>query len=98
MQGCSADTSPSTHYTRCTGCSWALASWVSEMSIYLKSIDPMHLVSVGAEGFYSSTCERVWLNPGAGKRRTGIASAPWAMQVRAGGVHAQLGTGGGGWG
>ena len=34
----------------------------------------------GEEGFYSSTCERVYLNPGAGKRRTGIASSPWALQ------------------
>ena len=36
-------------------------------------------VTVGEEGFYSSTCERVYLNPGAGKRRTGIASSPWAL-------------------
>jgi len=38
------------------------------------------VVTIGEEGFYSSTCERVHLNPGAGKRRTGIASSPWALE------------------
>jgi hypothetical protein len=47
------------------------------MALFLRTVDPNHLISVGTEGFYSSTCERVWLNPGAGKRRTGIASSPW---------------------
>ena len=37
-------------------------------------------VTIGEEGFYSRTCEHVYLNPGAGKRRTGIASSPWALQ------------------
>ena len=36
-------------------------------------------MTIGEEGFYSRTCERVHLNPGAGKRRTGIASSPWAL-------------------
>jgi mannan endo-1,4-beta-mannosidase len=65
---------------RCTGCGWALGGWVEEMAQYMKSIDPHHMVSIGEEGFYSSTCERVYLNPGAGKRRIGIASSPWALQ------------------
>ena len=65
---------------RCTGCGWALAGWVEEMSQYMRAIDPNHMVTIGEEGFYSSTCERVYLNPGAGKRRTGIASSPWALQ------------------
>ncbi|GMH38575.1 hypothetical protein BSKO_06459 [Bryopsis sp. KO-2023] len=65
---------------RCTGCGWAISAWVDEMSLYMKSIDPNHMVTIGEEGFYSSTCERVWLNPGAGIRRTGIGSSPWALQ------------------
>ena len=44
-----------------------------------QAIDPNHMVTIGEEGFYSRTCERVFLNPGAGKRRTGIASSPWAL-------------------
>jgi mannan endo-1,4-beta-mannosidase len=64
---------------RCTGCGWAMTEWVTEMAQYMKAIDPHHMVTVGEEGFYSSTCERVYLNPGAGKRRTGIASSPWAL-------------------
>ena len=65
---------------RSTGCGASLQMWVEEMAPYLKAIDPNHLVTLGAEGFYSTTCERVFLNPGAGHRRTGIASSPWASQ------------------
>lgn len=66
---------------RCTGCGWALQAWVEEMSQYLKAItNNQQLVTIGEEGLYSSTCERVYFNPGAGKRRTGIASSPWALQ------------------
>jgi mannan endo-1,4-beta-mannosidase len=65
---------------RCTGCGWALQDWVDEMSMYMRALDPNHMITIGEEGFYSSTCERVYLNPGAGKRRTGIASSPWALQ------------------
>lgn len=65
---------------RCTGCGSALQGWVDEMTMYLKAIDPYHMITIGEEGFYSRTCERVHLNPGAGKRRTGIASSPWALQ------------------
>ncbi len=64
---------------RCTGCGWALQEWIAEMSQYMKAIDPHHMVTIGEEGFYSQTCDRVFLNPGAGKRRTGIASSPWAL-------------------
>eukprot|EP01025_Chloroclados_australasicus_P023458 TRINITY_DN2376_c0_g1_i8.p1 TRINITY_DN2376_c0_g1~~TRINITY_DN2376_c0_g1_i8.p1 ORF type:complete len:1394 (-),score=237.96 TRINITY_DN2376_c0_g1_i8:1244-5095(-) len=65
---------------RCTGCAWALQAWIDEMSIHVKALDPNHMVTVGEEGFYSSTCHRVHANPGAGSRRTGIGSSPWALQ------------------
>eukprot|EP01024_Parvocaulis_polyphysoides_P072986 TRINITY_DN9339_c1_g3_i5.p2 TRINITY_DN9339_c1_g3~~TRINITY_DN9339_c1_g3_i5.p2 ORF type:complete len:297 (+),score=45.56 TRINITY_DN9339_c1_g3_i5:170-1060(+) len=65
---------------RCTGCGWALQAWIEEMAIHMKAIDPNHLVTIGEEGFYSATCDRVHINPGAGTRRTGIGSSPWALQ------------------
>ncbi|CAK0785155.1 hypothetical protein CVIRNUC_008361 [Coccomyxa viridis] len=65
---------------RCTSCGFALQQWIEEMGVHLKAIDPNHLVTIGEEGFYSTTCERAFMNPGAGKRRTGISSSPWAAQ------------------
>eukprot|EP01024_Parvocaulis_polyphysoides_P060022 TRINITY_DN6512_c1_g1_i1.p2 TRINITY_DN6512_c1_g1~~TRINITY_DN6512_c1_g1_i1.p2 ORF type:complete len:298 (-),score=37.56 TRINITY_DN6512_c1_g1_i1:472-1365(-) len=65
---------------RCTGCGWALQAWVDEMALYMKAIDPNHMVTIGEEGFYSSTCHRVHINPGAGARRSGLGSSPWALQ------------------
>ena len=64
---------------RCTGCGWALQAWIEEMSLFVKALDPLHMLTVGEEGFYSSTCARVHMNPGSGLRRTGIASSPWAL-------------------
>eukprot|EP01024_Parvocaulis_polyphysoides_P072981 TRINITY_DN9339_c1_g1_i1.p1 TRINITY_DN9339_c1_g1~~TRINITY_DN9339_c1_g1_i1.p1 ORF type:complete len:300 (+),score=33.27 TRINITY_DN9339_c1_g1_i1:170-1069(+) len=64
---------------RCTGCGWALQAWIDEMSTHMKALDPSHMVTIGEEGFYSSTCHRVHINPGAGTRRTGIGSSPWAL-------------------
>ena len=43
---------------RCTGCGWALQAWVEEMAVYMKSIDPNHMLGIGVEGFYGTTCDR----------------------------------------
>ncbi|KAJ3684233.1 hypothetical protein LUZ61_013397 [Rhynchospora tenuis] len=41
-----------------------LQAWIEEMSAFVKSIDPVHLVQVGLEGFYGpSTPELMELNP-----------------------------------
>ena len=41
-----------------TGCGYALQAWVEEMAVFMKAIDPNHMVGLGAEGFYSTTCDR----------------------------------------
>ncbi|XP_017697071.1 mannan endo-1,4-beta-mannosidase 8-like isoform X1 [Phoenix dactylifera] len=41
-----------------------LQAWIQEMAFHVKSIDPLHLLEIGAEGFYGpSTPERLQLNP-----------------------------------
>eukprot|EP01025_Chloroclados_australasicus_P012264 TRINITY_DN1562_c0_g1_i2.p1 TRINITY_DN1562_c0_g1~~TRINITY_DN1562_c0_g1_i2.p1 ORF type:complete len:656 (-),score=54.72 TRINITY_DN1562_c0_g1_i2:524-2491(-) len=46
-------------------CADALNNWVGEMSNYLKSVDPNHMITVGEEGFYSwNALNRVQYNPG----------------------------------
>ncbi|KAG8769644.1 hypothetical protein FRC20_004373 [Serendipita sp. 405] len=39
---------------RCNGCSTSIiTNWATEMSAYVKSLDPNHLVSLGDEGFFN---------------------------------------------
>jgi len=39
---------------RCPGCDVSvLTSWAEEISAYIKSIDPNHLVALGDEGFFN---------------------------------------------
>lgn len=52
----------------------AVQNWIKENAAYLKSLDPNHMVSVGEEGFYSSTPSRLSANPGAD------INSPWASQ------------------
>ncbi|TXG57503.1 hypothetical protein EZV62_015332 [Acer yangbiense] len=41
-----------------------LQSWIQEMAVYVKSMDPKHLVEIGTEGFYGpSTPDKAQFNP-----------------------------------
>eukprot|EP00884_Botryococcus_braunii_P017464 jgi/Botrbrau1/4400/Bobra.105_2s0043.1 len=46
------------------GCEKEMQSWIEEMSAYLKSLDPNHLISTGQDGFYAATsCRNLRYNP-----------------------------------
>ncbi|KAJ3676505.1 hypothetical protein LUZ60_003917 [Juncus effusus] len=41
-----------------------LQAWIQEMAFHVKSIDPLHLLEIGSEGFYGpSTPDRLQVNP-----------------------------------
>uniref|UniRef100_A0A1D1XEY2 mannan endo-1,4-beta-mannosidase n=1 Tax=Anthurium amnicola TaxID=1678845 RepID=A0A1D1XEY2_9ARAE len=41
-----------------------LQAWIQEMALHVKSVDPVHLLEIGSEGFYGpSTPDRLQLNP-----------------------------------
>eukprot|EP00210_Caulerpa_lentillifera_P001222 g1178.t1 len=52
---------------RCKDCPQAVQDWIEEMAVYVKSLDRNHLLTVGQEGFYS-TSGKTYANPqGAGR-------------------------------
>lgn len=42
----------------------AVQKWVAEMAPYVKSLDPNHLLTLGEEGFYSTSTRKLSSNPG----------------------------------
>ncbi|PKI40971.1 hypothetical protein CRG98_038499 [Punica granatum] len=49
-----------------------LQEWIEEMAVYVKSVDPKHLVEIGLEGFYGpSTPNRVQFNPNTYAQQVG---------------------------
>lgn len=46
-----------------------MQKWVGEMAPYVKSLDPNHLLTLGEEGFYSTSTRRLDSNPGADSER-----------------------------
>ncbi|XP_034692833.1 mannan endo-1,4-beta-mannosidase 6-like [Vitis riparia] len=49
-----------------------LQSWIQEMAVYVKSMDPKHLLEIGLEGFYGpSTPDKVQVNPNTYAQQVG---------------------------
>ncbi|KAL3839936.1 hypothetical protein ACJIZ3_024527 [Penstemon smallii] len=49
-----------------------LQGWIEEMAVFVKSIDPKHLVEIGLEGFYGpSTPNKVQYNPNTYSQQVG---------------------------
>lgn len=49
-----------------------LQEWIEEMALYVKSVDPTHLVEIGVEGFYGpSTPQRLQFNPNSYAQQVG---------------------------
>ena len=46
-----------------------MQNWVNEMAAYVKSLDSNHLLTVGEEGFYTSTQNQTYCNPSSSARK-----------------------------
>jgi mannan endo-1,4-beta-mannosidase len=49
-------------------CTEMLQNWVEEMSAFVKQLDPNHMVTIGAEGFWGPGAQRQPANPQASAR------------------------------
>jgi mannan endo-1,4-beta-mannosidase len=65
-------------YPRSPNCTTqTLTDWADEMSTHIKSVDPLHLVSVGDEGFYCLPNPEDWIdNCGEGVDTVAFTSLP----------------------
>eukprot|EP01023_Acetabularia_acetabulum_P038335 TRINITY_DN366_c0_g1_i10.p1 TRINITY_DN366_c0_g1~~TRINITY_DN366_c0_g1_i10.p1 ORF type:complete len:573 (+),score=105.93 TRINITY_DN366_c0_g1_i10:115-1833(+) len=57
-------------------CAQYIQNWIDEMSAYLKSVDPNHMITVGEEGFYGWHSGKDYVNPDAWNG----ASHTWSMK------------------
>eukprot|EP01026_Neomeris_dumetosa_P020248 TRINITY_DN1815_c0_g1_i1.p1 TRINITY_DN1815_c0_g1~~TRINITY_DN1815_c0_g1_i1.p1 ORF type:complete len:437 (+),score=53.99 TRINITY_DN1815_c0_g1_i1:269-1579(+) len=57
-------------------CQQYVQDWIDEMSVFLKTLDPNHMVTVGEEGFYGWNSGKEHVNPDAWKGKWGN----WAMK------------------
>eukprot|EP01025_Chloroclados_australasicus_P029293 TRINITY_DN29229_c0_g1_i1.p1 TRINITY_DN29229_c0_g1~~TRINITY_DN29229_c0_g1_i1.p1 ORF type:complete len:591 (-),score=64.04 TRINITY_DN29229_c0_g1_i1:1726-3498(-) len=57
-------------------CEAYIQAWIDEMSDFLKSVDPNHMVTIGQEGFYGWDSGKEYINPDAWNGESGA----WAMK------------------
>ena len=53
------------------GCVAMVQQWIEDMGAFVKGLDPSHMVTVGAEGFWGPGAAREDANPGAWGAQTG---------------------------
>ena len=53
------------------GCVAMVQQWIEDMGAFVKALDPNHMVTVGAEGFWGPGAAREDANPGAWGAQTG---------------------------
>eukprot|EP01023_Acetabularia_acetabulum_P064445 TRINITY_DN833_c0_g1_i10.p1 TRINITY_DN833_c0_g1~~TRINITY_DN833_c0_g1_i10.p1 ORF type:complete len:599 (-),score=110.13 TRINITY_DN833_c0_g1_i10:2247-4043(-) len=60
---CECDVTQQQGYSCTPECGYALQSWIEEMSAFIKSVDPNHMITIGQEGFYGPGSGKEWVNP-----------------------------------
>ncbi|QDZ21967.1 glycoside hydrolase [Chloropicon primus] len=63
------------------GCEASLQEWIEEMSLYVKKLDPNHLVTVGGEGFFAGPSKDGSAPEGALDGIEAANPAGWAAQT-----------------